>query len=460
MTSGSTFVRKFDDAVSTLERQLQDTQKKFEALTSEKAVTLRLIGQHFQSIAKIYAHALDTDQLRVQDALSQEALAEMAIRDTDRANLLAELPPLLAQLETRLEIERRAEGERDLAAARVTAICNLVDDRLKSNSEHVALRSAESMSRRRAEIADKKAKAAARERDQKAGAYESDPVYMYLLHRGYGTARYSAWPLTRTVDGWLARLCGFDRASRDHEALTALPGFLADHAKAMEAEANAAGRQVEAARRVALQEEGVESAERELEAKSTLHSRAQADVASVRSKITEIHKAIGRLDEWNDVIGKRLISRLSTAFGAERYEQMLELVATTASVEDDELLRQTARLRGRVEQIDDELLSLDGVIADQKTRLKSLKDVRSRYRSKFNSSDYRINDSRASDLLTGFIAGRVMSDALWSGIERSASYDPPSSSSSSSSSSFGGGGGFSSGGGFGGGGGFSTGGGF
>lgn len=461
MTSGRTFASKIDGAVSTLEGQLKATTQRHDALASGKADTLRRIGQNFRTIARLYVDALDGQEIAARDELSRDALQVLESRDAERSELEGLLVTLQSMLDARVKTEEQAQAERDAVAARLATLCAGIDASLEGDAGHAALVASADQARDRARTAADKARLAAEERDQKAGAYEGDPIFMYLLKAGFGTPRYSAWPLVRTVDGWLARLCGFDKAARDYEALTALPGYLAEHAQAMAAGAAEAGALMDASRRAALERADVAPIESELEAKDAVLRRAAAAVEVARGQVIATRKAIGRMEEWRDDAGESLLKRLSAAFGTESIERMRARVSATDTPDDDRQLAEIVRLRDRLESIERERADVEATIRTQKKRLDDLAHVRREYRGRYNSSDYRISDSRASDLLAGYLAGRVMSDALWSGLQRCASYEPPPSPSYSSSSSSSSSGGFSTGGGFGGGGSdFRTGGGF
>jgi chromosome segregation ATPase len=465
MTSGRTFFRKIDDAITTINSQLNEATAKFDQLTRQKTATRQRIAEAFQQIARVQADAIDTHEIQANDALSKDADRITERRNTARDALKAMLGKLGVELDTARKAEAAAQAARDCAAGALDVICRRVDEGLGSNDNFKALALLAKDADGRAQAAVAKAVAADQERASKAGAYETDPVFMYLRNRGFGAASYRANSLVRTIDGWLANLCGYDRAAKDYESLTLLPTYLSDHARTMQSAAVDTGERVRVRRRDALEGAGVEAAEQALAGKEETLASAATAVEAIQDRIQEAHAAINSLAKWQDKEGAALLERMSEAFAEEGLQQLSVRVAATADVEDDDRLDEIRKLRNSIAEIDEETAGLTPKIKSLTDRASSLASVKRQYKSKgYDSSDYTISGSSSSGLLEGFLLGTVVSGDLWRGIERSASYDPPQTSSSSSSGGgfdFGGGGGFSSGGGFGGGGGgFSTGGGF
>lgn len=78
--------------------------------------------------------------------------------------------------------------------------------------------------------ADAQAEEAERERAEKRGAYEADPLFLYLWRRGYGTSAYQGRGFVRRMDRWVARLIDFEAARANYHVLTTLPDRLRAHA--------------------------------------------------------------------------------------------------------------------------------------------------------------------------------------------------------------------------------------
>ena len=70
--------------------------------------------------------------------------------------------------------------------------------------------------------AEEKTKQAEDDRIAKGKPYEQDELFQYLWKRGFGTPAYTAGPLTRIMDRWVARLAGYDKRV-DYAMLQEIP---------------------------------------------------------------------------------------------------------------------------------------------------------------------------------------------------------------------------------------------
>lgn len=93
--------------------------------------------------------------------------------------------------------------------------------------------------RRMAAEAERKAEQAAADREDKRVPYESDPLFMYLWRRRYGTPAYDKVGFVKRMDGFVARHIGYERARANYHTLMALPDRLAEHAERLRARADA-----------------------------------------------------------------------------------------------------------------------------------------------------------------------------------------------------------------------------
>ncbi|MBA3518387.1 MAG: hypothetical protein H0T75_12260 [Rhizobiales bacterium] len=87
--------------------------------------------------------------------------------------------------------------------------------------------------------AERKAAQAECDLEEKRKPYEADPLFMYLWTRAFGTPRYRAVPLVRSIDRKVARHIGFDEARRNYAVLIELPVRLREHAERLRAELGA-----------------------------------------------------------------------------------------------------------------------------------------------------------------------------------------------------------------------------
>jgi chromosome segregation ATPase len=467
MVNGRTFAKKLDESQAELSAELRARTADTDALTRALNRARRDISDALREIARVQAEAIGHDEIRAHDELAQHA-EEVSRR---REQVGQELRSQLARLEGELsEAHRREQAAAAALAVATTARDDLqsrVDQSLPEVQGFIALNGDLKVATERTRAARTKARAATEEMNAKVGAYEADPLFRYLIQRPASGVN----ALVRTIDGWVSRLCGFERASRDYAALHQLPTYLAAHAEAMEQEEARIRAEIGAMRMTALDAAGFQAVNQERGAREKDHATAAAAVSKLQDAVQNTHDALNKLANWRDQEGAALLEKMSALFSAASLDELEERVARTVSREDDQQLSRIRKLRSEIAGVEAELADLEPVVKALDERAKALTLVKKKYKSKgYDSGDYTFSGIRLSELLQGYVMGNVVSGDLWRSIDRAASYDPPrpsyssshSSSRSDSGSSTGGGfggGGFSTGGGFGGGG-FSTGGGF
>src|SRR5690606_19670513 len=135
-----------------------------------------------------------------------------------RRDAQAALDDEIVAAEEKLAALERTRGERqaDVAAAAEAVDAAEADAqaRLEADDEYRAKLAAAERSDAVADQAEEKARAAEMDRIEKGRPYEADPVFAYLWARGFGTARYRAWPPARLLDRWVARSIDYEPQRR------------------------------------------------------------------------------------------------------------------------------------------------------------------------------------------------------------------------------------------------------
>jgi chromosome segregation ATPase len=241
-----------------------------------------------------------------------------------RANAVRQAEQALAkaEAEARAAVARRTQARAELERLEDAAEAALEQARagLASSPAWREAADAQEAADRVAMHTAQKASQANQDRVEKGKPFEADPLFLYLWQRGYGTKAYSAGPISRLMDGFVARVARYEPARRTYAALTDLPEKLAQHAAQTQQAADAARARLAeveqraaeaaggpAAREVATARSNFETAEDAAEAAETALQAAQARMASIaacddeaaRSAATEIEAALMREDLVN-----------------------------------------------------------------------------------------------------------------------------------------------------------------
>ena len=150
-------------------------------------------------------------------------------------------------------VRRSVSPEIELRLKKIEALADLARSRLEPpDRERMvgALQAAAADARRSLERqpvasddvvrnAEAKAARAEADRDEKRRPYESDPLFMYLWRRRFGTRDYEASNLVRYFDRKVAHLIGYEAARVNYAMLLELPDRLREHAERLKQEAAA-----------------------------------------------------------------------------------------------------------------------------------------------------------------------------------------------------------------------------
>lgn len=474
MTSGRKAYDDLNRQVETLRKQAAKASSRLDELTrrdeqaraEESRETARLarfrldelaaqrLGQSLGSAereAMVQMAHKQVAQERCEQAI-QASVARQRELETQRQALVAESDQLLARFEREhLEVAERT---------RATARWQELDERADRLSGQAAL-------------ADDKAALADADRVEKGKPYESDRLFVYLWQRRYGGASYRAGALTRTLDGWVAGLIGYQNAARNYRLLVALPLHLRRHSEDLRKQAEAAQDELAALESKALADAGVHALQERI---GMLNQRIDAlatQITDEEKKHAALLQQRGDLAEGKDEYTRKALAALTRAIEQASSEELRRASEATPSREDDSAAIGIEQARRSRQILAGDLGTArrehEGVMAS----LQRVEELRRRFRDQhYDSGDSEIDEGLDwDDVLGGVMRGVLEMGRAWERVQRSQRFRIPKSvkiptgifgggrRGGGDGGGFGGGG-FRGGGGFGGGGGFKSGGGF
>ena len=455
-------VRRDEDRLVAM---LADTKAEGDRLRAEQA-------DAFRALARLRLDAIARDEV-VGELDSVERRARVAL--DKRRDRLAELKASREGASRKLEeLEDKRETAvklRDAAIAAVEAKTDAVEARLATEDEWRRLTSAIETAEAMAMAAEEKRRQAEEDRTVKGKPYEDDRLFFYLWRHGYGTSAYRAGPLTRYIDGKVARLAGYDAARVNYFMLTEIPLRLAEHADRLKAEVAAATEARQAHERAALEADGIVPLEAAVAEADRALAKVETDIARVISDVDSIDKETATaLDDKGDPSVRGVIDDLAGTLARADMVDLVRRAEATPTPEDDRIikrLRQIERDLIRVAAQADELRRTSIDIAHKRQELEHSRDT-------FRRNGYdRPNGKFSNGEMIGNLIGGIISGAITAAVLEGAFRDGYRRGESRRRDDFGGGhwggggpwGGGSGGGGFrtgggSGGGGFKTGGGF
>jgi len=419
--SGREALESIDEALGKLRREADALdagfQKAGDALTKARQTQLALYAR----IARVRLAELErgelADTLEDVDRRVEEILAARRAAEARLADEIAAAEAKLAELER----ERTArQAEVAAAAEAVDAAEADAQARLEADAEYRDKLAAADRSDAVADQAEEKARAAETDRVEKGRPYEADPVFAYLWNRGFGTARYRAWPIARLLDRWAARTVDYEAQRRNYHLLTEIPTRLAEHAARMR---EIADRDIEAAReleRAAAEAAGVPQRRRELEAAEARLAEADRAIEEQESRLDELIEKRARFASGEDDFSTECTTLVAAALRREDLSSLRKRTARTPSPEDDALVDELEALEDEIEDIEQERIQYRRLHQLQRERMLALEDIRKRFKQS-RYDDVRsafVNAALIHMLLDRFVGGSVGADEVWEAIRR------------------------------------------
>lgn len=333
------------------------------------------------------------------DVIRAEAAESLTAAEKEAARLMTEHAAFAAQTDkdveaaarqlTDAEAARRA-GEADVDAA-LHAYETLVaetENAVQADPGYLALKDAFEQSRAVAVRAEQKLELAKADRTEKGAPYLADPLFTYLWQRKFRTPEYGKRGLSRALDGWVARLCGYDAAYLNYARLTELPDRIAEHLANMrleEAEAQAAIERFEAQ---ALETRGAGKLSAELAAakdkvKTLDGALAEAEARHAGLRLKQEQAASG--DTGPQEQARRVIEE---GLAKASFPDLKILAAETTTTDDDRIVESLIKLRTEELQMEVNWRGVESLPARRRVGAETLEQVRRRFKDAGLDSPY------------------------------------------------------------------------
>ncbi|HUF72574.1 MAG TPA: hypothetical protein VMR74_06730 [Gammaproteobacteria bacterium] len=419
--SGNKALKEIEKILGKARVMLADVDREF-GHSRESLAELR------QREVGIYAKLARLRLLAIEQGDLPSALDEA---DSKAADVLEERKDAAGKLDRRIEsaedalaAEERRRAEQHTA---VEVASEALDAAEAAAQEKLAADAAWQAQIRRtehtnfvADQAEEKADAAGKNRAVKGKPYENDPLFAYLWARGYGTSSYRAWPLTRFLDGKVAKLCKFEPARRNYALLTEIPVRLAEHAQAMRAAFDHETETLAALEDAAAGTAGVPRLAAALEAAEKKLDEIDAAIAERENAIRTLVEERKTFVTGNDSHYQRCLKILSDAMRRKGVRLLEENAARTPGREDDDLVRQLVRIQREAENAEQSLTEFGRLHDRENERVGVLEDVRRRFKAeRFDDSlsEFK-NWALVALILNQFLSGAARSGDIWKTIQR------------------------------------------
>ncbi len=413
-------LQKLRGKVSQAEQQIEERGRQLLSLQQKEVKRYKELSRLRVKVLAADPRIIfpDDDERTVQRLLEQRLSGLQKIRDEIAAS---------QQQRSDLEQKRQAQALAVEEAAKTEdAAEKRTQDRLDDDPAYKKQLLITRQIERTVKHAQGKATQREEELETKGTPYHNDPLFMYLWNRNYSTVEYQATPLTRWLDGKVARLIHYGVARVNFSKLQEIPSRLREHADQIEQKVKQEFEVLKALDTKAREEDGIPALEKILEQKE----------AELKAIDEQLEKAVARQREQEqlqtdysvgeDPYYKKAIDYLATELRRDDIRDLRRQAQATPYPEDDLIISKLLDLEGQERDVQDGITELKTFNTQQQQRLHDLESMRSEFKGhRYDSAGVGFSDPTVIYATLGnLINGVLTRDAFWRILEQQRRYQP------------------------------------
>ena len=421
MVSGRSTLKHMDKTLRTARRDLERLEQQLRstslAVTQNKVMQARAIDRmagirlDASRRGEVVAHleSATREASKILDARSKSVASA-----GDRVHASGEA---IDALEDRREaLHEQVDDAARVLSEREAAVQQRLEEDQQFNAQLDRTRDADAV----AVSAQEKAELAEEDRRRKGEPFESDELFMYLWQRGYGTSEYSANPLARLLDAWVARLCGYHDARANYWMLLEIPKRLAEHAEHARDAADAALDELQDLEENAAKDGNVPEAQAALTALEERQDELDAEITAAEQELAAAQAEQARYTAGEDDFMLKALRVFSAAMERRDISDLTRLARVTMTPEDDDIVDELRHLRQQFGELEEELHEIRNLQNNRLKRIRELEQVRREFkRSRYDDLHSQFDKGDVIERMIGeVIAGVIQGGSLWSALRR------------------------------------------
>ncbi len=421
-------MRSGRDTLKRMDKTLRRARRDLERLDAELHGTSRAITENrlaqaraVDRMAGIRLDAVRRGEVAGQlESAASEAEAILENREAAIAELKGRVAAAQEAIET-LETRRETLHEQVDASARTLAEREgAVQQGLETDPAFAAQLERAEQAEAVAARADEKAELAEADRRRNGKPFESDELFMYLWDRAYGTSGYRAGPLTRLLDGWVARLCGFREARPNYWMLLEIPKRLREHADFARDAAEEELEKLKDIEEQAAVDGKVPEAREALAALESSQDDLDAEIETAEQSLNELQAEQGRFSSGDDDFLLRALRVFSAAMEQRAVGELTQLARATMTPEDDAAVEELKHLRRQSALYEAELRENRELQETRLARIRELEKVRRSFKqSRYDDLHSQFDKSDLIERMIGeVVGGLIQGGVLWKTLKR------------------------------------------
>jgi hypothetical protein len=419
--TGREALHRLDDAVARAREDFDAAVSAANGTSRRRTELVQLRAEAYRELAKMRLDVISSDAGAKLDAaetgatkLLEQHAAFLQTIDGDVAKAEADV----AEAEGR---RRTAEQAVDDALHAYEARVAETEQKLQTQPAYIALRTSLEEAQAVQARAAQKLELAKADRAEKSAPYEHDPLFAYLWERKFRTPDYRGGGLTRSLDNWVAKTCGYDAAYLNYARLIELPDRLAEHVAKMrleEAEAQAAIERYEAAE---IETAGGPALQKVLDDARERLKTLDGELAQLEARRADLRSQQERAATGDSGPREEARKLIEASLVKASFPDLRVLAAETTTQEDDRVVDVLVRLRTEELQMEVNWRNVDQLPARRRGTVDALETVRRKFREAgFDSPNVGIGLGAFNAALAAYGQGPLANaDALWSALSAS-----------------------------------------
>ena len=421
MISGRLTLTNIDQALQQLRGDQQHLDERIQNATQKLARLRQAEAASYRSLAEFRIDQLKENLIEQLDQADRQAQTLLEQRQNQLMQLRQQCQTSLDQ-QTALEEDRQRQNRLlEEAAQQLEYQLQQTHTRLAEDNKYLSLQTAAQAAIDTAAAAEDKTQQAEQDQQAKGLPYRSDKLFMYLWQRHYGTEKYRANPLTRTLDRWLAKYIGYEAARRNYFLLLEIPKRLKQHTERLQQKASEAIAVMERYEREQEIADGIEP----LEANQ---AQLEEKIASLDQSLQEEEQNYAELlrhqesfASGSDDLFRQAVAVLVDSFRSQPITEMRAEAEDSYGYADDSAVQRLAEIRRDKTTLQDNLSEQRALHQRAAERLHHMENIRRQFkRKRFDAPNSRFfNSDTIEVMLAEFLRGLVSADRLWRTLRKS-----------------------------------------
>jgi hypothetical protein len=349
------------------------------------------------------------------DESEHKVIALLQQRKAQSVQLTRDIEQLERQRE---ELNQHRSHQADVLESAATVVDEAeakTQQRLDADPAYQAQRDKARDAARIALHADQKATTSEQEHQEKGQSYRNDPLFTYLWDRKFGTSEYRANPLSRWLDGRVAKKIGYLDARTNYARLEELPLRLREHSDRRKQRADdeyLALKKLDEEGRI---QDGIPALEAvEKQEQQTLDA-IDAQIADNENQFQEQIDRKKRFAAGNDKGYKSVVEYLTSEMSRTDLQQLRYQALATPYPEDDIMVNQLLDTEQEKVSLEKTSQGIQQSLEQYQQRLKELEAVRAEFKRRRydNPRSGFSNGALVGTVLQNVLNGAMRNDSLW-----------------------------------------------